>query len=70
VPPAILAPLLILTPVAGSIERVGRRLAPVDRPELVQGREELAPVPGLDGRRDCDWGRGGEIIILSSNKTH
>ena len=49
VPPAILAPLLIFAPVTGSIQRVDGRLAPVDRPELVQGRKESAPVPGLDG---------------------
>lgn len=47
-PAAFIAPLLELAPVAGGVERVYGCFAPVDRPDLVQGREELAPVPGLD----------------------
>jgi len=70
VPLVLHALLLRFAPVTGSIQRVDRRLTPMDRPELVQGREELAPVLGLDGRSDCDCGSGREIIILSSNKTH
>ena len=45
--PTLLAPHLVLAPVAGSVQRVGRRLAPVDRPELVERGKELATVPGL-----------------------
>src|SRR5208337_165914 len=47
-PDTALAFFLVFAPVARCVERVLRHRAPVDLPELVQGRDHLPAVPGLD----------------------
>ena len=48
VPHTAVAFVFIFTPVAGSIERVLREFPVMDGSDFMEGRDELAPVPGLD----------------------
>jgi len=59
-PDTALAFLFEPAPVAGGVERVLRHCSQVDLPELVQGRDHLPPVPGLDHMEPGDT--IGEIL--------